>query len=185
MFRSAYSFRTTRNTAIHSRPRCAVTEISTALHETPRDDRIDPAKSLQLAGVMFETVDRKAVPASSIRTHRALAPTLMRRILLYIDANLENRIKNSDLAALACLSVFYFNGVFRTSVGHSPHDYVIRRRLERAQGLMLSTDKTLAEIAAECGLTDQPHFTRLFRRFVGESPAAWRRAREHHRRAVH
>jgi AraC family transcriptional regulator len=134
---------------------------------------------------MFETIERKAVPAPSIRTRRALAPTLIQRVLLYIDANLENRIRNSDLAAMACLSVFYFNGVFRTSVGHSPHDYVIRRRVERAQGLMLSTDKTLAEIAAECGLTDQPHFTRLFRRFVGESPAAWRRAREYHCRAVH
>jgi AraC-like DNA-binding protein len=49
--------------------------------------------------------------------------------------------------------------------------------MERAQGLMLSTDKPLSEIAAECGLADQPHFTRLFRRVVGESPAAWRRAR--------
>jgi AraC-like DNA-binding protein len=49
--------------------------------------------------------------------------------------------------------------------------------MERAQGLMLSTDKALSEIAAECGLADQSHFTRLFRRFVGESPAAWRRAR--------
>jgi len=134
---------------------------------------------------MFDTVERKAVPASTVRTRRTLAPTLIRRILLYIDANLENRIRNSDLAAVACLSVFYFNGVFRTSVGHSPHDYVIRRRVERAQSLMLSTDKTLAEIAAECGLTDQPHFTRLFRRLVGESPAAWRRAREYHRRAAH
>jgi len=134
---------------------------------------------------MFETIERKGVPASSIRTRRTLAPTLIRRILLYIDANLQNRIRNSDLAAVACLSVFYFNGVFRTSVGHSPHDYVIRRRIERAQALMLSTNKTLAEIATECGLTDQPHLTRLFRRFVGESPAAWRRAREYHRRAVH
>jgi AraC family transcriptional regulator len=138
-----------------------------------------------LARVMFETVERNAAPASSTRMRRVLAPPLIRRVLLYIDANLENRIRNSDLAAVACLSVFYFNGVFRTSMGHSPHDYVIRRRVERAQGLMLSTDKTLAEIAAECGLTDQPHFTRLFRRLVGESPAAWRRAREHPRRSVH
>ena len=120
----------------------------------------------------------RAARASSIRTRRPLAPTLIRRVLLYIEANLENRIRNSDLAAVACLSVFYFNGVFRTTVGHSPHDYVIRRRVERAKHLMLSTDKTLAEIAAECGLTDQPHFTRLFRRFVGESPAAWRRCRQ-------
>jgi AraC-like DNA-binding protein len=59
----------------------------------------------------------------------------------------------------------------------SPHGYIIRRRVERAQGLMLSTARPLRDIAAECGLADQAHLTRLFRRIVGESPAAWRRAR--------
>ncbi len=70
-----------------------------------------------------------------------------------------------------------FNVAFRNRIGQSPHDYILQRRVERAQGLMLASDKTLAEIADECGLADQSHFTRLFRRFVGESPAAWRRAR--------
>jgi AraC-like DNA-binding protein len=42
---------------------------------------------------------------------------------------------------------------------------------------MLLTDKSLAEIALECGLADQPHLTKTFRRIVGMSPGAWRRAR--------
>jgi AraC-like DNA-binding protein len=54
---------------------------------------------------------------------------------------------------------------------------VIRRRVERAQGLMLSTDAPLSAIALDCGLADQAHLSRLFRRIVGESPRAWRRAR--------
>jgi AraC family transcriptional regulator len=54
---------------------------------------------------------------------------------------------------------------------------VIRRRVERAQGLMLATDASLSDIALDCGLADQSHLTRLFRRIVGESPRAWRRAR--------
>jgi transcriptional regulator GlxA family with amidase domain len=62
-------------------------------------------------------------------------------------------------------------------MGDSPHGYVMRRRMERAQGLMLSTDASLAQIAADCGLADQAHFSKVFRRFAGESPAAWRRAR--------
>ena len=86
-------------------------------------------------------------------------------------------MRNEELAAVARLSTSHFNVAFRNSVGESPHEYVVRRRVERAQGLMLSTDKSLSDIAAECGLADQPHLTRLFRRIVGESPAAWRRAR--------
>jgi transcriptional regulator GlxA family with amidase domain len=98
-------------------------------------------------------------------------------VLAHIEANLGSSIRNKDLATLARLSTFHFNVAFRNSVGNSPHEYIIRRRMERAQGLMLSTDMALSEIAAECGLADQAHFTRLFHRFVGESPAAWRRAR--------
>jgi AraC-like DNA-binding protein len=98
-------------------------------------------------------------------------------VLAHIEANLDTRIRNKDLAAVARLSEYHFNVAFRISVGEPPHGYIIQRRVERAQGLMLSTQKPLSEIAVECGLADQAHFTRLFRRIVGESPAAWRRAR--------
>jgi AraC-like DNA-binding protein len=158
------------------RLRSAVTELFTALNETLRNDRTKAAECLQRAGAMLEIVERGA-GSTSITVRQGLAPWQVRRVLAYIDANLENRIRNRDLAAVARLSEFYFNVAFRNSVGHSPHDFVIRRRVERAQGLMLSTDKALSEIAVECGLADQSHFTRLFRRVVGESPAVWRRAR--------
>jgi transcriptional regulator GlxA family with amidase domain len=49
--------------------------------------------------------------------------------------------------------------------------------MERAQGLMLTTNASLGQIAADCGLADQAHFNKLFRKFAGESPGAWRRAR--------
>ena len=158
------------------RLRSAVAELFTALNETLRNDRTKAAECLQRAGAMLEMVEQRA-GATSITVRQGLAPWQVRRVLAYIDANLESRIRNRDLAAVARLSEFYFNVAFRNSVGHSPHDYVIRRRVERAQGLMLSTDKALSEIAVECGLADQSHFTRLFRRVVGESPAVWRRAR--------
>jgi AraC-like DNA-binding protein len=82
-----------------------------------------------------------------------------------------------ELAELVKLSSFHFCRTFRDSFGASPHGYVMRRRMERAQGLMLTTNASLGQIAADCGLADQAHFNRLFRRFVGESPGTWRRAR--------
>jgi AraC family transcriptional regulator len=163
------------------RLRSAIAEIFTALNEALRDERSKAAECLMRAQAMLETMEQPAAVASATAP-RGLAPWQLRRVLIHIDSNLDSPIRNRELAAAAHLSEFHFNVAFRKSVGHSPHEYVIRRRMERAQGLMLSTDKALSEIAAECGLADQPHFTRLFRRFVGESPAAWRRARANPRR---
>jgi transcriptional regulator GlxA family with amidase domain len=53
----------------------------------------------------------------------------------------------------------------------------MRRRVERAQGLMLTTNISLARIAVTCGIADQAQFNILFRRFVGVTPGTWRRAR--------
>jgi AraC-like DNA-binding protein len=156
--------------------RSAVAEIFTALNETLRDERGKASECLQRAEALLEIVEQPAAPAFGIAP-QGLAPWQIRRVLTHIDSNLDTPIHNKDLAAVARLSESHFNVAFRKSVGQSPHEYIIRRRMERAQGLMLSTDKALSEIAAECGLADQPHFTRLFRRAVGESPAAWRRAR--------
>ena len=158
------------------RLRSAVAEIFTALDETLRDERIKAAECLVRAKAMLEAAEQSAAltPAT---VSRGLAPWQLRRVLTYINSNLDIPLRNKDLAAVARLSEFHFNVAFRKSVGHSPHEHIMRRRIERAQGLMLATDKALSEIAAECGLADQPHFTRLFRRFVGESPGAWRRVR--------
>ena len=89
----------------------------------------------------------------------------------------DTTVRTKDLAALVELSSFHFCRAFRDSFGDSPHAYVTRRRIERAQGLMLTTNNSLSQVAMDCGLADQAHFNRLFRRFVGESPGAWRRAR--------
>jgi transcriptional regulator GlxA family with amidase domain len=90
---------------------------------------------------------------------------------------LDATIGIKDRAALAKLSCFHFFRAFRGTFGETPHGYLMRRRVERAQGLLLTTNAPLGEIATECGCSDQAHFTKLFHRFVGESPGAWRRTR--------
>jgi len=155
----------------------AVVELSTALDETLRDKRSIAAACLQRAQAILRGVASESAPASENRVAQGLAPWQVRKVFTHIEANLATPIRNRDLAALARLSTFHFNVAFHNRFGNSPHQYIIRRRLERAQGLMLSTDATLSEVAIECGFADQPHFTRMFRRFVGESPAAWRRTR--------
>jgi AraC family transcriptional regulator len=102
-------------------------------------------------------------------------PWQLRRIIAYIDSHLAERIKVSDFRELTGLSGSHFSRVFRTSFGESPHNFVIRRRIESAQKLMLETSEPLCEVALRCGLCDQAHLSRLFRQAVGMSPNAWRR----------
>ena len=101
----------------------------------------------------------------------------VRRLKAHIDAHLAERIRTEDLAALLRLSVGHFSRAFKSTFGVSTHDHLTRRRIEVAQDLMLTTREPLGAIALSCGMTDQSHFTRWFRRIVGETPYQWRRAR--------
>lgn len=163
--------------------RSAVIELSIALNEALRDERSNAAACLQRAKALLRGAEEPSLSEeTSLQPSRTgvrtgLAPWQVRRVLSFIEANLDQSIRNKDLAAVVRLSPFHFAVAFHNSVGDSPHAYVIRRRVERAQGLMLSTEKSLSDIACECGMADQAHLTRLFRKIVGESPAAWRRAR--------
>jgi AraC family transcriptional regulator len=77
-----------------------------------------------------------------------------------------------DLAASLDISVGHFCRAFKRSFGMPARIWIRHRRIELAQGLMLTTGASLSEIALSCGMSDQSHFTRSFRRIVGESPSS-------------
>jgi AraC family transcriptional regulator len=133
--------------------------------------RVEPPGATSVVAAPFAST----APPKPIRG--GLAPWQVRRVTTHIETNLDAAITTKDLATLARLSLFHFCRAFRDSFGESPHGYVSRRRVERAQGLMLTTNASLGQIAAECGFTDQAHLSKLFRRIAGESPGVWRRAR--------
>jgi AraC-like DNA-binding protein len=165
---------------VHSVPvqrlRTLMMEVCTAIRSALDDERASAEDSLRRATQMLEELGhREAQPPEQVRG--GLAPWQVRKVAIYVDAHLDRSIRNEDLAALVRLNPSHFGRAFRNSFGEPPHEYVIRRRVERAQGLMLSSAASLSDIALDCGLADQSHLTRLFRRVVGESPRAWRRAR--------
>jgi AraC family transcriptional regulator len=104
-----------------------------------------------------------------------LAPWQKRRVQDYIEGHLEVPIPVEDLAKRVSLSTSYFCRAFKESFGETPHAYIIRMRVERAQELMLTTPEPLCQIALACGLSDQAHFSRRFRQAIGTTPSAWRR----------
>jgi AraC family transcriptional regulator len=106
-----------------------------------------------------------------------LAAWQAQRLAAHVDANLADKIQIEDLARVLNLSASHFCRAFKSTFGVPAHNWVMRRRIEVAQGLMLTTCSTLSEIALNCGMSDQSHFTRCFRRIVGETPYFWRRSR--------
>lgn len=106
-----------------------------------------------------------------------LAAWQANRVRGYIEDRLDKTIRLNDLSDITQLSKGHFCRAFRQTFGDPPHAYLIRRRLERASELMLSSDTALSAIALSAGFSDQAHFCKLFRQRTGQSPAAWRRER--------
>jgi AraC family transcriptional regulator len=104
-----------------------------------------------------------------------LAPWQKRKLDQYINENLPQLHRVDDLAQQVSLSVSHFYRAFRQTFGLTPRAYILRLKLDRAKVQMLETEDSLAQIAVASGFADQSHFSKLFRRAEGDTPAAWRR----------
>jgi AraC-like DNA-binding protein len=80
-----------------------------------------------------------------------------------------------DLAAACEVSVSHFARSFKATFGIPCHQWLTQRRIERARGLLASSETAMVDIANQCGFADQAAFSRAFHRVVGLSPGEWRR----------
>jgi AraC family transcriptional regulator len=108
--------------------------------------------------------------------HGALSASGLRRVLEYIDAHLGTDLALEHLAQAARMNLFAFVRNFKQRTGLPPHQYVLRRRIERAKSLLAGTDLTIVEIALRCGFGDQSSFTTAFRRRTRLTPGGYREA---------
>src|ERR1700723_2803205 len=99
----------------------------------------------------------------------------IRRVLEYVEAPIDSRTLVSDLSRITQRSEAHFTRAFKGTFGETPHAYLTRLRLEVASRAMLASNAPLTDIALTCGFADQAHLCRLFRRWIGRTPAAWRR----------
>jgi AraC family transcriptional regulator len=132
-------------------------------------------------------LDSLAIAAASrlVRSHSSVATApgaraggmpdrLMKTVVAYIDENLARDVSLAELAAVAGLSVTHFRSLFRESAGLPVHQYLIRRRVERAKSLLGETKLPISRIAVETGFSHQSHLARHMRRVLGVSPKALR-----------
>lgn len=118
-------------------------------------------------------VDPRYGGTRTLAIKSGLAPAVRRRITDYIEAHLDKQISLADLAAIAGLSEFHLQRMFRASCGVSPHGWLLRRRLARAKTLLAGADP-IAQIASACGFSSQSHLTRVFKTTTGTTPSAYR-----------
>jgi AraC family transcriptional regulator len=149
--------------------------LETATREFARDREAAKASLATASHILQAKIERCSGANGS--TRGGLAAWQIARVRAYIDSNLHRTIHIRDLSAVARRSKAHFSRKFKLAVGDSPHAYVVKRRLERAGHLMMTSAASLSEIALSVGFSDQAHLCRLFRQAFGQSPASWRRER--------
>jgi AraC-like DNA-binding protein len=128
------------------------------------------------AAILARVVGRTSSGGSGVETGKrtALVKWRHRRVVEFIDANLADPIRLPDLARAAGLSRMHFAAQFRAATGIRPHEFVLRRRIERAQDMLRDSALPLAQVALDVGFQTQAHFTTVFRDHVQETPGRWR-----------
>ncbi|WP_110751568.1 helix-turn-helix domain-containing protein [Phyllobacterium leguminum] len=109
------------------------------------------------------------------RKRSQLSPRQLRRVIDFLEENCLRSIRLKDLADLCGLSETHFSHAFKASTGLPPHQWQMQARIDRARELMNRKTISLTSVASATGFSDQAHFTRVFKRFVGVTPAAWLR----------
>jgi AraC family transcriptional regulator len=97
-------------------------------------------------------------------------------VVEFIEAQLDHAITLRELAEVAQLNVFHFIRAFKHSTGASPHQFIVFKRIDRARSMLNATELPVAQIALECGFSNQSHFTAAFHRATGVTPAHFRRS---------
>ncbi|MFD2206453.1 helix-turn-helix transcriptional regulator [Kiloniella antarctica] len=134
--------------------------------------------SLSLAGQLLvqhllrNYTNRELSPSPS---RGGIAPFVLKRVRDFIETSLDRGITVGELAGIAELSPFHFTRMFQQSVGVSPHQYVLGRRIEKAKDLLGENEFSLTEVAQICGFSSQSHLTTRFRCTTGMTPKSFRR----------
>jgi AraC family transcriptional regulator len=129
-----------------------------------------------LANTLATHLLRRYASVSDVRvveTERALQHDFT-QVIDYIETYLEQPIELEQLAQVAGMSRFYFCRLFKQVVGLTPHQFVIRRRIERAKHLLRGSNLSIVTIALACGFANQDHLARHFKRLTSVTPTVFR-----------
>jgi AraC family transcriptional regulator len=120
-------------------------------------------------------VNGHAVRHRPVRIYRGgLGSTRLRKIKELVHAKMEDDLSLDEMAHSVGLSTAHFARMFRKSTGQTPHQFVLRQKLERAKSILRDPDARVLDVAVSCGFKTQQHFAQAFREVLGVSPTEYR-----------
>jgi AraC family transcriptional regulator len=137
-----------------------------------------PAARLYVDSLAWALASRilQGAPKGPWRARLTLSNAQLRRLIDYVEANLEYDLTLAELAGVAGVSVPHLTTLFRRTLGQSAHRYVVDRRLHRARALLLAGERSIASVAQQTGFAHQSHLARWMKRELGVSPTDLLRA---------
>jgi AraC family transcriptional regulator len=149
--------------------------IALALHARSLGDAgTDRLYAESLATALATRLIDRAGQHNLTPASQQLSTRQRRRITDYIEANLDQDLSLLDLSRVAAVGVSHLKVLFRRTYGMPVHQYVVRRRVERARSLLLGGDLPISQIALETGFAHQSHMTRWMKRLAGVTPQSIR-----------
>jgi AraC family transcriptional regulator len=120
-------------------------------------------------------INGHAVGYRLVQTNRGgLGSARLRKIKELVDANMDEDLSLDEMAQSVGLSTAHFARMFRKSTGETPHQFVLRERIERAKAMLRAADDRVLDVAVACGFKTQQHFAQVFRGVCGVSPTEYR-----------
>ncbi|HEX8799380.1 MAG TPA: helix-turn-helix domain-containing protein, partial [Terriglobales bacterium] len=120
-------------------------------------------------------VDAFAGQSRFVRPLRGgLGPARLRTVRELVQAKMEDDLTLIEMAQAVDLSPAHFSRMFHKSTGETPHQFVLRNRIERAKEMLREAEARVLDVAVACGFKTQQHFARVFRRICGTSPTEYR-----------
>src|SRR5256886_2910888 len=137
------------------------------------------------SGRLFLDSVEQAMAVSLVKDHAArhrpvetyrggLGSARLRRIKELVHVKMEDDLSLDEMAQSVGLSAAHFGRMFRKSTGETPHQFVLRQRIERAKAMLRTPDARVLDVALACGFKTQQHFAQVFRDVCGISPTAYR-----------
>ncbi len=120
------------------------------------------------------TLGRRARRVASHEPEGGLSRLVLKRATDYVGDNISGKLTLEEISRAANISPYHFSRLFKESTGLSPHQYVIRERVEKAKALLVATEIPLHEVASRSGFADQSHMGRHLKRLLGVSPTRLR-----------
>jgi AraC family transcriptional regulator len=130
---------------------------------------------LALAAALVERHATQPIASSGARW--GLTPMRLRRVLELVQSNLQHELSLQEMADAAGLSIWHFSQMFRKSTSTTPHQFVMRQRVERARDILQDPRAKIADVAFASGFKTQQHLAQAFRKAFGVSPTEYQRGR--------